>query len=111
MPDSRIDRIITSPMETQGGDAGMVLVIEFTLAGRRRGTAKVLQSFSSPKSRLRFDARFGSFRGLSHRLPLFLCAPHFPPPVNHANPAILSKFPAPAQPLSTANHSLPTRHP
>lgn len=33
LPDSRIDRVIRSPMETQGGDAGTVLVVEFTLAG------------------------------------------------------------------------------
>ncbi len=31
--DSRIDRVIRSPMETPGGAAGTVLLVEFTLAG------------------------------------------------------------------------------
>lgn len=35
LPDSRIDRVISSPMETQGGDAGTVLMVEFTLAGMK----------------------------------------------------------------------------
>jgi predicted 3-demethylubiquinone-9 3-methyltransferase (glyoxalase superfamily) len=34
LPDSRIDRVIHSPMETPGGPAGTVLLVEFTLAGR-----------------------------------------------------------------------------
>jgi predicted 3-demethylubiquinone-9 3-methyltransferase (glyoxalase superfamily) len=34
LPDSRIDRVTRSPMETQGGEAGSVLLVEFTLAGR-----------------------------------------------------------------------------
>ena len=33
LPDSRIDRIIPSPMDTGGGAAGTVLMVEFTLAG------------------------------------------------------------------------------
>lgn len=33
LPDSRIDRITRSPMDTPGGPAGTVLVVEFTLAG------------------------------------------------------------------------------
>lgn len=34
LPDSRIDRVVHSPMDTPGGTAGTVLVVEFTLAGR-----------------------------------------------------------------------------
>jgi predicted 3-demethylubiquinone-9 3-methyltransferase (glyoxalase superfamily) len=34
LPDSHIDRITHSPMETPGGPAGTVLLVEFTLAGR-----------------------------------------------------------------------------
>src|ERR1700748_495829 len=34
LPDSRIDRVIQSPMDTPGGKAGTVLLVEFTLAGR-----------------------------------------------------------------------------
>lgn len=33
LPDSRIDRVTRSPMETPGGPAGTVLLVEFTLAG------------------------------------------------------------------------------
>ena len=33
LPDSRIDRVIQSPMDTGGGPAGTVLMVEFTLAG------------------------------------------------------------------------------
>jgi predicted 3-demethylubiquinone-9 3-methyltransferase (glyoxalase superfamily) len=33
LPDSRIDRVTRSPVETPGGPAGSVLVVEFTLAG------------------------------------------------------------------------------
>lgn len=33
LPDSRIDRIIHSPMDTPGGTTGTVLLVEFTLAG------------------------------------------------------------------------------
>jgi predicted 3-demethylubiquinone-9 3-methyltransferase (glyoxalase superfamily) len=33
LPDSRIDRITRSPMDTPGGPAGTVLIVEFTLAG------------------------------------------------------------------------------
>ncbi|MES2505501.1 MAG: VOC family protein [Verrucomicrobiota bacterium] len=33
LPGSQIDRVVRSPMETQGGDAGTVLMVEFTLAG------------------------------------------------------------------------------
>ena len=33
LPDSRIDRVVRSPMETPGGAAGTVLLVEFTLAG------------------------------------------------------------------------------
>jgi predicted 3-demethylubiquinone-9 3-methyltransferase (glyoxalase superfamily) len=33
LPDSRIDRITRSPMDTPGGAAGSVLMVEFTLAG------------------------------------------------------------------------------
>lgn len=35
LPDSRIERITRSPMDTPGGAAGTVLVVEFTLAGMR----------------------------------------------------------------------------
>lgn len=33
LPDSRIDRITRSPMDTPGGATGSVLLVEFTLAG------------------------------------------------------------------------------
>lgn len=33
LPDSRIDRVTQSPMDTPGGAAGTVLIVEFTLAG------------------------------------------------------------------------------
>ncbi|HEY3899264.1 MAG TPA: VOC family protein [Chthoniobacter sp.] len=33
LPDSRIDRVTRSPIDTQGGPAGAVLIVEFTLAG------------------------------------------------------------------------------
>ena len=33
LPDSRIDQAIQSPMDTGGGAAGTVLMVEFTLAG------------------------------------------------------------------------------
>jgi predicted 3-demethylubiquinone-9 3-methyltransferase (glyoxalase superfamily) len=33
LPDSRIDRVTRSPMETPGGAVGSVLMVEFTLAG------------------------------------------------------------------------------
>lgn len=33
LPDSRIDRVTRSPIDTQGGPAGSVLLVEFTLAG------------------------------------------------------------------------------
>ena len=33
LPDSRIDRVIRSPMDTPGGPAGTVLMVEFTLGG------------------------------------------------------------------------------
>jgi predicted 3-demethylubiquinone-9 3-methyltransferase (glyoxalase superfamily) len=33
LPDSRIDRITRSPMDTPGGAAGTVLMVEFTLGG------------------------------------------------------------------------------
>lgn len=35
LPDSRIDRVARSPAETPSGPAGMVLTVEFTLAGVR----------------------------------------------------------------------------
>jgi predicted 3-demethylubiquinone-9 3-methyltransferase (glyoxalase superfamily) len=35
LPDSRIDRILRSPADTPSGPAGMVLTVEFTLAGAR----------------------------------------------------------------------------
>ena len=35
LPDSRIDHVIRSPIDTPSGPAGMVLVVEFTLAGQR----------------------------------------------------------------------------
>lgn len=35
LPDSRIDRVMRSPAETPSGPAGMVLTVEFTLAGVR----------------------------------------------------------------------------
>ena len=34
LPDSRIDHVVRSPIETPSGPAGMVLVVEFTLAGQ-----------------------------------------------------------------------------
>ena len=34
LPDSRVDRVVRSPIETPSGPAGMVLVVEFTLAGQ-----------------------------------------------------------------------------
>jgi predicted 3-demethylubiquinone-9 3-methyltransferase (glyoxalase superfamily) len=33
LPDSQIDRVTRSPMDTPGGPAGTVLMVEFTLAG------------------------------------------------------------------------------
>lgn len=33
LPDSRIERMTQSPMDTPGGRAGTVLIVEFTLAG------------------------------------------------------------------------------
>ncbi len=33
LPNSQIDRVLQSPMDTQGGTAGTVLMVEFTLAG------------------------------------------------------------------------------
>jgi predicted 3-demethylubiquinone-9 3-methyltransferase (glyoxalase superfamily) len=35
LPDSRIDRVVRSPADTPSGPAGMVLLVEFTLAGSR----------------------------------------------------------------------------
>jgi predicted 3-demethylubiquinone-9 3-methyltransferase (glyoxalase superfamily) len=34
LPDSRIDRVLKSPADTPSGPAGMVLTVEFTLAGQ-----------------------------------------------------------------------------
>jgi predicted 3-demethylubiquinone-9 3-methyltransferase (glyoxalase superfamily) len=34
LPDSRIDHVVRSPIDTPSGPAGMVLVVEFTLAGQ-----------------------------------------------------------------------------
>ena len=33
LPDSQIDRVVRSPMDTPGGTAGTVLMVEFTLGG------------------------------------------------------------------------------
>lgn len=35
LPDSRIDRVFRSPCDTPSGPAGMVLTVEFTLAGNQ----------------------------------------------------------------------------
>lgn len=35
LPDSRIDRVLKSPADTPSGHAGMVLTVEFTLAGAK----------------------------------------------------------------------------
>src|SRR5690349_7683217 len=35
LPDSRIERINRSPVDTPSGPAGMVITVEFTLAGSR----------------------------------------------------------------------------
>ena len=35
LPDSRIDRVVRSPADTPSGPAGMVLAVQFTLAGTR----------------------------------------------------------------------------
>jgi predicted 3-demethylubiquinone-9 3-methyltransferase (glyoxalase superfamily) len=35
LPDSRIDRVVRAPADTPSGPAGMVLVVEFTLAGSK----------------------------------------------------------------------------
>ncbi len=35
LPDSQIDRILKSPVDTPSGPAGMVLTVEFTLAGNQ----------------------------------------------------------------------------
>jgi len=35
LPDSRIDRVFRSPAETPSGPAGMVLAVDFTLAGNK----------------------------------------------------------------------------
>lgn len=34
LPDSRIERVLRSPVETPAGPAGQVMVVDFTLAGR-----------------------------------------------------------------------------
>ena len=35
LPDSHVDHVVKSPIDTPSGPAGMVLVVEFTLAGQR----------------------------------------------------------------------------
>ena len=35
LPDSRIDRVTRSPIDTHGGSVGAVLMVEFTLAGTK----------------------------------------------------------------------------
>ena len=35
LPNSRVDRVVRSPADTPSGPAGMVLVVEFTLAGQQ----------------------------------------------------------------------------
>ncbi len=35
LPDSRIDRVVRSPADTPSGPAGMVLAVDFTLAGNK----------------------------------------------------------------------------
>jgi predicted 3-demethylubiquinone-9 3-methyltransferase (glyoxalase superfamily) len=35
LPDSRIDKVVRSPTDTPSGPAGMVLVVDFTLAGSK----------------------------------------------------------------------------
>lgn len=35
LPDSRIDHVLKSPVDTPGGPAGSVLTVDFTLAGQR----------------------------------------------------------------------------
>jgi len=35
LPDSRINKVVRSPADTPSGPAGMVLVVDFTLAGNR----------------------------------------------------------------------------
>src|SRR5262245_33981033 len=35
LPDSRIDRVTRSPADTPSGPAGMILTVEFTLAGQK----------------------------------------------------------------------------
>jgi predicted 3-demethylubiquinone-9 3-methyltransferase (glyoxalase superfamily) len=35
LPDSRVDRVVRSPADTPSGPAGMVLAVEFTLAGNK----------------------------------------------------------------------------
>lgn len=35
LPDSRVDKVVRSPADTPSGPAGMVLVVEFTLAGNK----------------------------------------------------------------------------
>jgi predicted 3-demethylubiquinone-9 3-methyltransferase (glyoxalase superfamily) len=35
LPDSRIERVTRSPIDTPGGPAGTVLIVEFTLAGNQ----------------------------------------------------------------------------
>jgi predicted 3-demethylubiquinone-9 3-methyltransferase (glyoxalase superfamily) len=35
LPDSRIDRVVRSPTDTPSGPAGIVLAVEFTLAGNK----------------------------------------------------------------------------
>src|SRR4051812_5905711 len=35
LPDSLVDRVVRSPADTPSGPAGMVLVVEFTLAGNK----------------------------------------------------------------------------
>ncbi|MFC3693908.1 VOC family protein [Chenggangzhangella methanolivorans] len=46
LPDSRIDRVTTSPGDFPGGKAGDVLLIEFTLAGQ---TFQALNGRSAPQ--------------------------------------------------------------
>ena len=49
LPDSRIDRVVRSPADTPSGPAGMVLAVEFTLAGNKFTDSTAGRSSRSPR--------------------------------------------------------------
>lgn len=51
LPDSRIDRVLHSPVDTPGASAGSVLLVEFTLAGSPYIALNASGSLSPKRSR------------------------------------------------------------